>query len=62
MQRLDQRFQEIKTALMDQVEADPKLYGMGTTMTLACSLGVDLLIAHVGDSRAYCFVKVNCTV
>jgi protein phosphatase len=53
LQRLDQRFQEIKTALMDQVEADPKLYGMGTTMTLACSLGIDLLIAHVGDSRAY---------
>jgi protein phosphatase len=55
LRRLDQRFQEIKTALMDQVEADPKLYGMGTTMTLACSLGIDLLIAHVGDSRAYLF-------
>jgi protein phosphatase len=55
LRRLDQRFQEIKSALMDQVEADPKLYGMGTTMTLACSLGVDLLIAHVGDSRAYLY-------
>jgi protein phosphatase len=26
---------------------------MGTTLTLACSLGADLLLVHVGDSRAY---------
>ncbi len=26
---------------------------MGTTLTLAASLGTDLLVAHVGDSRAY---------
>jgi protein phosphatase len=26
---------------------------MGTTMTMACSLGVDLLLAHVGDSHCY---------
>jgi len=55
LRRLDERFQEIKEVLMDKVEADPRLYGMGTTMTLACSLGVDLLVAHVGDSRAYLF-------
>ncbi len=28
---------------------------MGTTLTMACSLGMDLLIAHVGDSPAYLF-------
>jgi protein phosphatase len=26
---------------------------MGTTMTLAGSVGADLIIAHIGDSRAY---------
>ncbi len=28
---------------------------MGTTMTIACSVGKDLFIAHVGDSCAYRF-------
>src|SRR5207248_2522417 len=31
------------------------LAGMGTTMTLACSLGASLVIGHIGDSRAYLF-------
>ena len=26
---------------------------MGTTLTMALSLGTDLLLVHVGDSRAY---------
>ena len=55
LRRLTQRFQQIKDVLAERVEEDPSLKGMGTTMTLACSLGVDLLIAHVGDSRAYLF-------
>ena len=33
--------------------ADPKLDGMGTTMTMLFSLGPDAFVAHVGDSRAY---------
>jgi len=32
---------------------DPELFGMGTTTTLTCSLGWDMIIGHVGDSRAY---------
>ena len=32
---------------------DPKLQGMGTTLTMAYSFGPDLFIAHAGDSRAY---------
>jgi serine/threonine protein phosphatase PrpC len=28
----------------------PHLKGMGTTLTLACSVGSDLFAAHVGDS------------
>ena len=27
--------------------------GMGTTLTVALSLGADLFVAHLGDSRAY---------
>ena len=36
---------------------EPKLRGMGTTITAAHSLGDDLFVTHVGDSRAYLFRK-----
>ena len=55
LQRFDERFQQIKKVLTEKVLRDPELAGMGTTMTLAASAGADLLIAHVGDSRAYLF-------
>lgn len=55
LQRINERFQRIKAVLTDQVKRDPNLAGMGTTMTLAGSIGSDLLIAHVGDSRAYLY-------
>jgi serine/threonine protein phosphatase PrpC len=34
---------------------EPGLSGMGTTLTAARSLGRDLLVVHVGDSRAYLY-------
>jgi protein phosphatase len=34
-------------------EREPELHGMRTTLTAARSLGRDLLVTHVGDSRAY---------
>jgi PPM family protein phosphatase len=34
-------------------QSDPQCYGMGTTCTAVVLKGRDLLIAHVGDSRAY---------
>ncbi len=34
-------------------EADPSLRGMGTTLVAALEAGAELLIASVGDSRAY---------
>lgn len=49
----DQRVREIQDNLAEQARVDPDLSGMGTTLTLAWSLGEDLLVAHVGDSRAY---------
>lgn len=53
VQRTQERVQQIQGTLSEQVRADARLAGMGTTLTLAASLGTDLLIAHVGDSRAY---------
>lgn len=53
--RMEQRFQKVQETLTGQAREDPALWGMGTTMTLTCSLGADLLLFHVGDSRAYIF-------
>ncbi len=53
MRRMVQRFRQIDDALREQAESDSSLVGMGTTLTVAVSLGRDLLIGHIGDSRAY---------
>jgi protein phosphatase len=55
MRRLDDRFHAIRVALRQQAETDSSLSGMATTLTLTASLGDNLIIAHVGDSRAYLF-------
>jgi protein phosphatase len=55
MERMRDRFEEINRRLNERAQADPRLRGMGTTMTLACSLGLDLVLCHIGDSRAYLF-------
>lgn len=51
--RMDQRIHQVEQTLVDMARNDATLSGMGTTMTLACSMGADLFIAHLGDSRAY---------
>jgi protein phosphatase len=53
LRRLAERYRRIHDLLRAQGSADPNLAGMGTTMTLACSIGATLVIGHVGDSRAY---------
>jgi protein phosphatase len=55
MRRIEQRFHRIAEALTDKALGDAGLANMGTTMTLTCSLGANLILAHVGDSRAYLF-------
>jgi len=55
LKRADQRFSALKETLIQKTKADPSLSGMGTTLTVAYSLGATLAIAHVGDSRAYLF-------
>jgi PPM family protein phosphatase len=52
-QRSRMRVQKIGAMIVEEGQRDPALKGMGTTFTLARSLGRDLLITHVGDSRAY---------
>jgi PPM family protein phosphatase len=55
MQRLAERYRRVHAALQEQGRADPALWGMGTTMTVASSLGAHLVLGHIGDSRAYLF-------
>ena len=45
--------QDVGAMLVERGQRDPALRGMGTTLTAARSLGRELLITHVGDSRAY---------
>ena len=56
-QRFRDRFHQIHHAVMKAAQHDPNLEGMGTTLTLACSNGNNLLIVHIGDSRVYLFRK-----
>ena len=55
LRRMEQRFSQLPGVLAERAETDPHLAGMGTTLTLAASIGPDLIIAHVGASRAYLF-------
>lgn len=53
MQRAEAYFGQVDAILEAEAAADPALSGMGTTMTMVYLLDRDLLVAHVGDSRAY---------
>ena len=45
--------QQVGARLIERGRQDSALRGMGSTLTAARSYGRDLLIVHVGDSRAY---------
>lgn len=47
--------QQVGAMLFRRGLEDSSLRGMGSTLTAARSLGRDLMIVHVGDSRAYLF-------
>jgi protein phosphatase len=53
MERMARRYRRIDAYLREQGEMIPVLRGMATTMTLAVISGVDLVLVHLGDSRAY---------
>jgi protein phosphatase len=49
------RFRQIDYILTERAHSDPALSGMGTTLTVGCSIGTHLFLYYVGDSRAYLF-------
>jgi protein phosphatase len=51
--KLDDAVREGNAAIADQVEEEPELDGMGTTLTAILFAGSKLGLAHIGDSRAY---------
>jgi serine/threonine protein phosphatase PrpC len=53
LDRMTRRFFQIDKILKDEAARDETLDGMGTTLTVAGMLGTDLVLGHVGDSRAY---------
>lgn len=55
--RLSAYFCEIDSRITRKSESDRRLLGMGTTLTVVCSVGFHLFVVHVGDSRAYLYRK-----
>jgi protein phosphatase len=53
IRRAASRFGVVNEAIIEQTRREPWLTGMGTTLTLAFSVGSDLFVAHVGDSPVY---------
>ena len=53
MWRMRDRFRRVNAALLRDAAAHASLNGMCTTMTAAVTQGSDLIIGHIGDSRAY---------
>src|SRR5512144_1877618 len=47
-ERVADRYRSLDSLLEERARIDPTLRGMGTTMTLAYSIGFDLFLAHAG--------------
>jgi protein phosphatase len=52
-QKISVYFDLIDQTLIDRAWSEPKLSGMGTTLTIAYTVGPEVFIGHAGDSRAY---------
>jgi serine/threonine protein phosphatase PrpC len=48
-------YDQVGRIMAAESQANPALAGYGTTLTVAFSVGPDLFVGHVGDSRAYLF-------
>lgn len=55
MRRTAGWYEQVGRMMQAESQANPALAGYGTTLTVAFSVGRDLFVAHVGDSRAYLF-------
>ena len=47
--------QQVSADVIERGKTDENLRGMGSTLTAVRSFGRDLMVIHVGDSRAYLF-------
>jgi protein phosphatase len=54
-ERIDAYVSEIQKSLRSVMEQNPDLAGMGTTWTSAHVFATDVIIVHIGDSRAYLY-------
>lgn len=55
MDRFAQRFRDVNETILAEAADRPELKGMGTTLSVAITLGDDLLVTHVGDSPVCLF-------
>ena len=55
MDRACRIIHQIDEELAERARSDPALHRMGTTLTATYSVGDDLFLFHVGDSRAYLY-------
>ncbi len=55
LERATAYFEQVDALLEKEAGANPQLAGMGTTLTSVCLIDRDLILTHVGDSRAYRF-------
>ena len=53
--RMREYFRKVDSVVIGEARSDHHLSGMGTTLTVAYIIGVDVFVIHVGDSRAYLF-------
>ena len=53
MWRMQDRFRRVNEALLQEATAHSALAGMCTTLTAVLTHGANLVVGHVGDSRAY---------
>jgi serine/threonine protein phosphatase PrpC len=54
-QRARQGLATMQSAVRQRAAAEPEKAGMGTTFTGVYSVGLDLFVMHVGDSKAFLF-------
>jgi protein phosphatase len=52
---LRQSLEVADRTVIERARSNRALHGMGTTLTMAYSVGTNLFIVHAGDSRAYLF-------
>jgi protein phosphatase len=53
IERMRNYFLKVDETIIQQTRTDPRLTGMGTTLTVAYSVGRHAFVVHAGDSRAY---------